>query len=127
MEISPGPITQVRNHQTGQPREASPISTSFDKCLKFIDQLSSIQDAHNLALVGSPVCFDAHASKLRAWGNDTGASSWSLDHTLRKASRLQQQVLLLLNGLQYDLQTGNAKSCPLTCRLSISIAWISNS
>jgi hypothetical protein len=114
MELSPGQIPHVRSHQPSQPREASPILTSFNKCLKLIDQLSSPQDTYDLAWTGSRISFDAHASKLRAWGNDTGATSWSLDHTLRKASLLQQQVLLLLNGLQYDLQTGKAKSFPLT-------------
>jgi hypothetical protein len=44
--------------------------------------------------------------RLRVWGNDTGASSRSLDHALRKSSRLQTQVADLLRELLENIQKG---------------------
>jgi hypothetical protein len=106
MDLLTGQITPVRDQKTCQPRERPPIASSFNECVKLIDELTSLSDMQNIIWTGSPVSLDAHASKLRAWGNDTGASSWALDHALRKASRLKQQVLLLLNVLKNELQTG---------------------
>lgn len=91
-----------------QPRESSPIATLFSECVKLIDDLGSLVDSQKLSWAEASVPLDINASKLRAWGNDTGAASRSLDHALRKASRLRQQVLLLLSNLKHDLQAGMA-------------------
>jgi hypothetical protein len=108
MEPSARQIAHVRHQQNGQPREASPIAASFSECVQLMDQLVSLADSQKFPWTGASVSLDIHASKLRAWGNDTGAASRSLDHALRKASRLKQQVLLLLSSLKSDLQTGMA-------------------
>jgi hypothetical protein len=49
-------------------------------------------------------------SRFKAWGNDSRASSRSLDYTLRKASRLRDQVLELLNPFKTEIQSGRFAS-----------------
>ncbi len=106
MAVPPEQAGATRSHEVGLPCGTSPISCLFKECLGLASQLISYANTDSLVGTEAFVALDTHANKLRTWGNDTGASTWALDHALRKASRLQQQVLLLLNGLKNELQEG---------------------
>ena len=55
-------------------------------------------------------------SRFKAWGHDSRASSRSLDYTLRKASRLHEQVLELLAPFKIEIQSGRSASIGLRAR-----------
>jgi hypothetical protein len=85
-------------------RKNSPIAAEFEECVQLFYQLCSSMEADGVMWSDTQIPLDDGFSKLRAWGNDTGACSWSLDHALRKSSRLQQQVLDVLKDLRDELQ-----------------------
>lgn len=107
-EISKYSSTESRSSPSikTKPRETSPIFNLFSDCIQLNDRLLSLSGSINDTWQDSSALFDIQASKLQTWGSDAGASSWTLDHALRNASGLQQQVLLLLSGLKIELQTG---------------------
>ena len=45
-------------------------------------------------------------ARFLAWGNDTGAATRSLDHTLRKSSDLKEMTLDLLKDLYVTILDG---------------------
>lgn len=62
----------------------------------------------------SYIALDGSQSKFRQWSSDTGASDRSLDHALRKASRLQETTINLLQELLSALDTSKAAASFLT-------------
>jgi len=104
MDISSSsPDEPPRIQPASQPCGPAPISSLFKECVALIDQLVLCSAAQILVNFDY---LDLQASKLRTWGNDTGAFTWELDRTLRKASRLQQHVLVLLTCFRNGLQRG---------------------
>lgn len=88
-------------------RRSTPIAAGFEDCLQLFEQLVSAMEADSTTWKPAEVVpLKDEFSRLRAWGNDTGASSRSLDHALRKASKLQRQVSDLLDELRDNTQKG---------------------
>jgi hypothetical protein len=81
--------------------QTAPLAAKFEDCQQWFDKLCIALKEHpslcNLDLA------EESLAKFRAWGNDTGAVSRSLDHTLRKASAHQKKTLELLTTLHSTL------------------------
>lgn len=101
------PFINVRGQRTNMVRRSTPIAAGFEDCLQLFEQLVSAMEADSTTWKPAEVVpLKDDFSKLKAWGNETGASSRSLDHALRKASKLQQQVSELLDELRENTQRG---------------------
>jgi len=107
----------VSRLQNSKARRRTPIAAGFEDCIQVFHQLCSSFEAGSTAWGGSDGEFGGLFGRLRAWGNESGASTRSLDHRLRKASRLQKQVLEFLVDLKIDIENG--MSSPHSCSLSI--------
>jgi hypothetical protein len=84
--------------------QTAPVAAKFEDCQQCFDRLC-------VALKDHPSLFDLDLAeeslaKFRAWGNDTGAMTRSLDHALRKASAHQKKTLELLTALHSALVEG---------------------
>ena len=127
--------------ESSRAHEVAPISALYEDCLQYFQQVRSIAEANqaekeraaNIAQEGAEkelmkqaglasraryVTIDDCFSKFRDWGSNTGASSRSLDHTLRKASQLQQTTKELLEDLFTTLS--QSKNFPI-CYLDIHL------
>lgn len=87
-------------------RRNAPVAAEFEECIQLFQQICSSMEADSIMWSEAQLPLDDGFAKLRAWGNDTGATSWALDHALRKSSRLHQQLLDLLQDLRDELQKG---------------------
>src|SRR5438045_7920482 len=90
-------------------RRNAPVAAEYEECIQLFQQICSSMEADSMMWADAQIPMDDGFAKLRAWGNDTGATSWSLDHSLRKSSRLHQQVLDLLQDLRGELGKGENK------------------
>ncbi|KAH8596651.1 hypothetical protein B0O99DRAFT_705975 [Bisporella sp. PMI_857] len=90
----------------------APIAAAFEDCVQLFEQLCASLEAGTPSWTGPHTELADLFSTLRTWGHDTGASSRSLDHRLRKASTLQAQVLELFEALQNELGTGKPMIIP---------------
>jgi hypothetical protein len=104
------------NSQRKQQRlaQTAPLAAKFEACQQCFARLCVVLKEH-------PTLFDLDLAeeslaKFRAWGNDTGAITRSLDHTLRKASAHQKKTLELLTALHSTLTEG-------MCLSVWKIAW----
>src|SRR6266536_794784 len=84
--------------------QTAPVAAKFEDCHQCFTRLC-------VALKTLPSTSDLDLAedsfaKFLAWGNDTGAMSRSLDHTLRKASAHQKKTLELLTTLHSTLMEG---------------------
>jgi len=90
-------------------RAKAPLAAQFEDCAQAVKQVHSalntdpsVEKHTSLhALVGR--CL----GRLTTWGHETGASSRLLDHSLRRASRLRNNTLTLLQDLHDRFQDGN--------------------
>jgi len=100
--------TKIYHSQSSKSRQkqqrqaqAAPVAAKFEDCQQWFDKLCVALKEHpslfNLDLA------EESLAKFRAWGNDTGAMTRSLDHTLRKASAHQKKTLELLTTLHSTL------------------------
>jgi len=96
----------VGGSQKSNARRKTPIAAEFEDCIQVFQQLCSSLEAGSTAWGGSDSELAGLFGRLRSWGNESGASTRSLDHRLRKASRLQNQVLEFLGDLKVDLESG---------------------
>lgn len=101
MDFLAGSNGSLLSQLAGQPCGAAPISCLFKECLDLFDQLVLCSDAQYSVRRDA---LESQAKKLRTWGNDARAFTWELDRALRKSSRLQQEVLMLLKCLWNCLQ-----------------------
>jgi hypothetical protein len=92
-----------RQRHSSNPQSA-PIAAMFEDCCQSFERLCvtarRFSDQLNSNLV------EENYGKFLAWGNDTGASTRSLDHTLRKTSSLSATTLDLLKTLNKKLGQG---------------------
>jgi hypothetical protein len=84
--------------------QSAPIAAEFEDCQNCFSRLREALKEH-------PSLFDLdlaeeNLAKFLAWGNETGAMSRSLDHSLRKSSVLQKKTLELLTILHSTLDEG---------------------
>lgn len=96
----------ARDQRRRNARKQTPIAAEFEDCVQLFYQLCSAMEADSAMWEGSDAQLNDLFSKFKAWGNDSRASSRSLDYTLRKASRLRDQVLELLKPFKLELQSG---------------------
>ena len=83
--------------------EAAPVAAKFEDCHNgFYKLCGKLKDSHSKI---SMLANDNFARFL-AWGNDTGAATRSLDHTLRKSSDLKEMTLDLLKDLYVTILDG---------------------
>jgi hypothetical protein len=91
-------------------QSAATIAAKFEDCLQKYDQLCSAMQGNKQAWGEWYTIVDTDLTRLQEWGNDTGASSRSLnkslDHALRKACRLRESVHEYLQDLLGSLQIG---------------------
>ncbi|KAE9378878.1 hypothetical protein N431DRAFT_478014 [Stipitochalara longipes BDJ] len=98
---------ELRNRQTRAVRAKAPLAANFEDCLQAFDRLratiqSSKKDLEDEYILGED-CY----SRLKNWGQHSGASSRALDHRLRKCSELGTATLDLLSELGSILQETN--------------------
>lgn len=81
--------------------EAAPVAAKFEDCHNCFNRLCAALRNRSPSAVPSAISTlaDDNYAKFLAWGNDTGAATRSLDHTLRKASDLREMTLDLLTDL----------------------------
>ena len=96
--------------QTQKPKSSRaygipPIATLFNDCLHDFERLCSTIESRKVTGNSPDLMRDGCFSKFCTWGSDTGAPNGSLDHALRKSSRLQQTTKGLLEDLTSALQT----------------------
>ena len=89
----------MRNQERSHAHKMAPIAALFEDCLQCFAELCTIMEADEDAWKPQHVLVDGSFSKFREWGSDTGASNRSLDHALRKASRLQETTKDMLETL----------------------------
>jgi hypothetical protein len=88
--------------------QAAPVAAKFEDCHNGFNKLCIA--LRNLSLSKLSVPADDSFAKFLAWGNDTGAATRSLDHTLRKSTDLRDMTLDLLRDLDLMIQDGMSKS-----------------
>jgi hypothetical protein len=104
----------LRGNQHYHVPQTAPIEAKFEKCRQAFERLCIIvrsisDDASDAAITDVNIVDDSYGSFL-AWGNDSGASKRTLDHTLRKANNLSQMTLELLASLDENVNGGNSES-----------------
>jgi len=114
-------MQRSRSYNVGgyQARRRTPIAAEFEDCAQVFQQLCSSLEAGSTAWGGSESKLVGLFGRLRAWGNESGASTRSLDHRLRKASKLQNQVLEFLGDFKIDLENGMPPSCSVDFRCDV--------
>lgn len=100
------PQKQESSHAYG----VAPIAALFKDCLQHFERLCSTIESRKLTGNSMNLTRDGCFSKFRTWGSDTGAPTGSLDHGLRKSTRLQQTTKDLLDDLILALQASKT-SC----------------
>ena len=86
--------------------EAAPVAAKFEDCRNCFNKLCAALRSHWPPAI-STLAADNFA-KVLAWGNDTGAATRSLDHTLRKSTDLKEMTLDLLKDLHLTILDGMA-------------------
>lgn len=81
----------------------APIAALFEDCRQNFERLCVT--ARRNGDPNSVLAEDSYG-KFLAWGNDSGASTRALDHTLRKDSSLSAMTLDLLKTLYKKLEQG---------------------
>jgi hypothetical protein len=99
------PTYQVlrRRHKSSSNPQIAPIAAIFEDCCQNFERLC-VTARRNAD--PSSILVEDNYGKFLAWGNDSGASSRSLDHTLRKDSILSAMALDLLKTLDRKLGQG---------------------
>jgi hypothetical protein len=90
--------------------QIAPIAALFEDCRQNFERLCvtarGVSDPNSGVLDPNSILIEDNYGKFLAWGNDTGASSRSLDHTLRKDYDLSVVTLDLLKTLYEKLNQG---------------------
>jgi hypothetical protein len=83
--------------------KAAPIAAKFEDCHNCFNKLcTTLRSSYSKI----SILADDNFAKFLAWGNDTGAATRSLDHTLRKSSDLREMTLDLLKDLHKTILDG---------------------
>jgi hypothetical protein len=113
-----GPRGQQRLHSL---TKAAPVAAKFEDCHNCFNKLCVALRSRSPSAISTLA--DDNFAKFLAWGNDTGAATRSLDHTLRKSSDLREMTLDLLKDLQSTIVDGMCLF--LFERLSMTkISWL---
>ncbi len=90
-----------RTKETQRLRARAPLAAQFEDCAQAVRQLHAALNANPSISEQAPlrILIERCFRRLIAWGNDTGASSRTLDHSLRRAAGPQSSTLTLLKEL----------------------------
>ena len=97
---------ELRTQQSQALRAKAPIRAHFEDCVQAFDRLCSAINANMTASEEEIILVEDCYSRLRSWGQDSGASTRALDHGLRKSSELGAHTLNLLSDLHSILHEG---------------------
>jgi hypothetical protein len=97
-------VSQVPSRMSNLARERAPVAAEFEDCTQRFNRLNQVMEANEQVWEPYQMLLNDYRSRLAIWGTDTGAKSRTIDHTLRKSSHLQSQVLDLLEHLHESLQ-----------------------
>ena len=86
----------------------APIAAIYEDCVQYFEQICTVMDSNPEAWETRSSQINDCFSKFRDWGNATKAPTRSLDHALRKSSRLQETTKDLLEDLLSMLHTSKA-------------------
>jgi hypothetical protein len=84
--------------------QTAPVAAKFEDCHQYFNRLCVALKEY-ASPSDADLAEDSFARFL-GWGNDTGATTRSLDHALRKASGHQKKTLELLTNLHSTLVEG---------------------
>lgn len=114
--IQGAPRGQKSDHEKG----IAPIAALFEDCLQHFERLrAATVESRQIKPLHSMV--DGCFSKFRMWGSDTGAPDGSLDHALRKSSRLEQTTKDLAEDLLSTLRTSKTLVFSYCCKVDHSL------
>lgn len=94
---------RLRNYELSM-TDRAPVAAEFEECSQLFEVLCSAIEANPRIWKAYHLTVVDHRDALAAWGAETGATSYVLDHALRKSSSLQDHVLELLQDCSGDLQ-----------------------
>lgn len=94
---------RLRNYELSM-TDRAPLAAEFEECSQLFEVLCSAIEANPRIWKAYHLTVVDHRDALAAWGAETGATSYVLDHALRKSSSLQDHVLELLQDCSGDLQ-----------------------
>lgn len=94
---------RLRNYEMSM-RDRAPIAAEFEECTQLFQSLCSAFEANPLAWKTYHLLIGGQRDALAAWGAETDATSYLLDHALRKSSSLQRHVVEVLQDLSSNLQ-----------------------
>lgn len=98
----------ARDQRRRNARRQTPIAAEFEDCVQLFYQLCSAMEADSATWEGSDIPINGLQSRFKAFGSDARVPV--IDYTLRKASRLRDQVLNLLKPFKEELQNGRFSS-----------------
>jgi hypothetical protein len=94
---------RLRNYELSI-RDWAPIAAEFEECTQLFQLLCSAFEANPRHWKSYLVVLAGDRDVLASWGAETGATSYVLDHALRKNAELQEHALQLLRDLSSELQ-----------------------
>lgn len=96
-------------------RDHTPIAVEFENCVQSFNSLCSAMEANQLAWEAKYALIRECRGEFRAWGDDTGALKGSLDHALRKNSRMRDVTIELLEDMTGEVRS--SRSFPAFLRI----------
>lgn len=100
-------------------RDKAPVAAQFEDCWQEFERLSSSLQANQSNSELNNISKDCKL-RLKVWGDDSGASSRSLDYALRSSPVVRRQTQRLLQDLHDALGQGTLKGQYRT-RFSLTI------
>jgi hypothetical protein len=100
---------RLRNYEMSM-RDRAPIAAEFEECTQLFQSLCSAFEANPGAWKTYHLVIGGQRDALAAWAAETNATSYLLDHALRKSSGLQRHLVEVLQDLSSDLQKSKLKS-----------------
>ena len=84
---------ELRTQHSQALRAKAPIRAHFEDCVQAFDRLCSAINGNVTASEEEVIMVEDCYSRVRLWGQDSGASTRALDHGLRKSSELRKECI----------------------------------
>jgi hypothetical protein len=101
-----------RLRETRTLRAKAPIAAQFEDCFQAFQQLSDALQVSR-SDPGLHTITRNYRLRLELWGEDSSASTRTLDYTLRDSTLLERQTLRLLEDLHLVLEEGESLATDL--------------
>ena len=116
MELGEIGQSPARKQESDYENGIAPIAALFEDCSQCFERLcATTVESRHIGETSLHSMVDGCFSELRSWGGETGAPDGSLDHALRKSSRLQQTTKDLLGDLISTLRISKALVLSYCC------------